>query len=193
MRAKIQAQIDSALAELREVESQARDLAILQARLHERVDTLRGVLSQVPDDLHAPKRKRGTRGRTLKNEWRHVLWLMTREAPEGADYDTLHEMTLRAGLSIKKENLRGHMGNYKTAGYVEPTSPGVFVVTEDGKALALEMENAAPSGAASKGADTGRGAGFPSDDPSGSIPDASTDTSRWGSPSSVDLDDEIPF
>jgi hypothetical protein len=192
MKVKIQAQIDSAMAELRDVEKQMQRLALTQARLNERVSTLKDVLAEIPDDPQPARRRRNARGRTLKTEWRHVLWMMMQEAPDGADYDTLHDMARRAGLGIKKENLRGHMGNYKSAGYVDAPSPGKFIVTDEGKSLALEMKNAAPEGAASKGAVTGRGEVFPADNPSGSIPDASTDTSDWSSPWD-DTDDEIPF
>ena len=187
MRKQIEAQIDSAVEQLHALE-------IEKAKLDTRLETLREMLELAPDD-EAPKR--AVRRRSLSPQWQGVLFYMQEEHPEGASYDDIHRITQRVGIDMKKGNLRGHMGNYKASGYVRAVSPGTFVLTADGKKQATKPEKEEPAaeatGSSSKGADTGRGDGYPPDNPSGSIPDASTDTSFWDKPTGRDLDDEIPF
>lgn len=193
MRDKIQIQIDSAKAQIHALE-------IERAKLDTRLETLEEMLALAPDE-GKPQKK--TRKRSLSDNWQHVLYLMSQEKPEGASYDDIYEMIERVGFDMKKSNLRGHMGGYKATGYVNAVSDGVFVVTAAGKKQTKKPEVEKPvadaTGSKRLGADTGRGDGYPPDNPSGSIPDASTDnsTSRYGGydqrPSARDLDDEIPF
>lgn len=185
MREQIQQQIDSAREEL-------HDLEIQRARIDERIKTLEEMLLLTPDEV--PKR-RATRKRALSDHWQNVLYLMLTEKPDGASYDEIYNMVERVGISMKKSNLRGHMGNYKASGYVKAVRDGVFVLTPEGKKQTKEFKEEEPdaitSGSHELGADTGRGDGYPPDNPSGSIPDASTDTPPWRR-SEID-DDEIPF
>lgn len=186
MKKVIQTQIDSAIEQLHALE-------IERAKLGARIETLQEMLELAPDD-DAPKK--ATRRRSLSPQWQGVLFYMQEEHPDGASYDDIHRITERVGIDMKKANLRGHMGNYKSSGYVKATSPGVFVLTPDGRKQATKPEIKEPTaeamGSNNLGADTGRGDGYPPDNPSGSIPDASTDTPTWGTDNS-DLDDEIPF
>lgn len=193
MRDKIQIQIDSA-------KQQIHALEIERAKLDTRLETLEEMLALAPDE-DKPQKK--TRKRSLSENWQNVLYLMSDEKPEGASYEEIYEMIERVGFEMKKSNLRGHMGGYKSNGYVSAVSDGVFVVTAEGKKQAKKQKNEKPAaeatGSKSMGADTGRGDGYPPDNPSGSIPDASTDSSRstsegygyYTAPS--DIDDEIPF
>lgn len=187
MRKQIQNQIDSALEHLRALE-------IERAKLDTRLETLREMLALAPDE-DAPKKS--VRRRSLSPQWQGVLYFMQEDHPDGASYDDIHSITERVGIDMKKANLRGHMGNYKASGYVKAVSPGNFVLTPEGKKQAAKPEDEKPAARATgsqiTGADTGRGDGYPPDNPSGSIPDASTDISYWDAPSSNDPDDEIPF
>jgi len=187
MKDKIQIQIDSA-------KEQIHALEIARAKLDTRLETLEEMLALAPDD-DKPQKK--TRKRSLSDNWQHVLYLMAHEKPEGASYDDIYEMIERVGFDMKKSNLRGHMGGYKANGYVSAVSDGVFVVTSEGKKQTKKPKTEKPAaeatGSKSMGAVTGRDSGYPPARPSGSIPDASTDTSGWDRPSGRDLDDEIPF
>ena len=188
MKKQIQVQIDSALAKLHALE-------IEKAKLDTRLETLREMLDLAPDD-DAPKK--ASRRRSLSPQWQGVLYFMQEDHPEGASYDEIHRITERVGIEMKKANLRGHMGNYKASGYVKAVAPGTFVLTPDGRKQATKPDEEKPAakaaGSTDSGAVTGRGDGYPPDNPSGSIPDASTDNSfhiDTGEPD--DLDDEIPF
>lgn len=191
MREKIQLEIDSAREKL-------HALDIERAKIDTRLETLLEMLDLAPPEISPAKK---TRKRSLSDNWQNVLYLMAKERPEGASYDEIYEMIERVGFDMKKSNLRGHMGGYKSSGYVSAVSDGVFVVTSEGKKQTkkpeIEKPAAQATGSQRTGADTGRGDGYPPDNPSGSIPDASTDTSSTGgyggytSPS--DMDDEIPF
>jgi len=191
MRKQIQEQIDSAVEQLHALE-------IEKAKLDTRLETLREMLDLAPDD-DAPKKS--PRRRSLSPQWQGVLYFMQEDHPEGASYDEIHHITERVGIDMKKANLRGHMGNYKASGYVKAVSPGTFVLTPDGKKQATKPEIEKPAakatGSKSMGAVTGRDSGYPPARPSGSIPDASTDTSSsseyGGYTSPSDMDDEIPF
>lgn len=193
MKKQIQEQIDSAIEQLHALE-------IERAKLGARIETLQEMLELAPDD-DAPKK--ATRRRSLSPQWQGVLFYMQEEHPDGASYDEIHSITERVGIDMKKANLRGHMGNYKASGYVKAVSPGVFILTPDGKKQAAKPENEKPAtevtDSQNTGAVTGRDSGYPPARPSGSIPDASTDTSKSGyggydaTPSPRDYDDEIPF
>lgn len=193
MKKQIQEQIDSAVEQLHALE-------IEKAKLDTRLETLREMLDLAPDD-DTPKRT--TRRRSLSPQWQGVLYFMQEDHPDGASYDDIHQITERVGIDMKKANLRGHMGNYKASGYVKAVSPGTFVLTPDGKKQATKPEVEKPAakatGSQETGADTGRGDGYPPDNPSGSIPDASTDTSSSdyggysGYTAPPNMDDEIPF
>lgn len=183
MKAKIEAEIAAATNDL-------HNLEIKKAKVEARLQTLREMLELWPDDPPA-RRRNGNRGRMVKDEWRQVLWMMMKRYPEGASYDDLFEMTQAVGIAPKqKANLRGHMGNYKAAGYVESPSAGIFVVTQKGAELALEKEDAGPaakSDPASSGVDD-QGSGLRPAGPQGSSPDTST-----SSPSPRDDDHSDPF
>lgn len=191
MREKIQAEIDSARLQM-------QSLDLERAKIASRIETLEEMLDFAPAESAPTKR---TRKRSLSDNWQNVLYLMAAEKPEGASYDDIYGFIERVGFDMKKANLRGHMGGYKSSGYVSAVSDGVFVVTTEGKKQTKKPKEEEPAtrvtGSYYSGADTGRGDGYPPDNPSGSIPDASTDTSSTGgyggytSPS--DMDDEIPF
>ena len=120
MKARIEAQIAAATDDL-------HNLEIEKARMEARLETLREMLDLWPDHPQ-PKRRNGNRGRMVKDEWRHVLWMMMDRHPGGARYDDLFALTQEVGIAPKqKANLRGHMGNYKAAGYVASPSPGLFL------------------------------------------------------------------
>lgn len=201
MKAKIEAEIATATNDL-------HNLEIEKAKVEGRLQTLREMLELCPDDPPA-RRRNGNRGRMVKEEWRQVLWMMMDRYPEGASYDDLFEMTQMVGIAPKqKANLRGHMGNYKAAGYVESPSPGLFVVTQKGADLALKKEDAGPvkSDPASSTVD-GQGsgprpAGSPGSSPGTSAPSPSSDDDDHSDPfAAVSLDedhvsfddDEVPF
>ena len=181
MKEKIQAQIDAATEKL-------HDLEIAKAKVEARLETLREMLDIWPDNPPT-KRRNGTRNRTLKDEWRHVLWMMMKHYPDGANYDELHALTQTAGISIQKANLRGHMGNYKAAEYVDSPRPGLFVVTQKGAELALEKEDgeSAMSDPASSEVG-GQRSGLRHAAPPGSSPGTSA-----SSPSPFDDDHSDPF
>lgn len=189
MREKIQLEIDSAREKI-------HALDIERAKLDTRLETLLEMLELAPSESKPQKK---TRKRSLSEHWQNVLYLMSTERPEGASYDEIYEMIERVGFDMKKSNLRGHIGGYKSSGYVSAISDGVFVVTSEGKKQTKKPEIKEPAnevtGSYYSGADTGRGDGHPPDNPSVSIPDASTDTSQsgYGGYRSRDLDDEIPF
>lgn len=134
MRKYLETQIDSARSDIQSLEI---ELAKLQARL----ETLLETLDQAPDE-DGPKKK--TRRRSLSPQWRAVLYFMLRDYHDGASYDDIHEITTRVGIDMKKENLRGHMGNYKTSGHVVSPRPGVFVVTSEGKKQAKAPDEESP-------------------------------------------------
>ena len=183
MKAKIEAEIAAATNDL-------HNLEIEKAKVEARLQTLQEMLELWPDDPPA-RRRNGNRGRMVKDEWRQVLWMMMKRYPEGASYDDLFEMTQVVGIAPKqKANLRGHMGNYKAAGYVESPSPGIFVVTQKGAELALEKKDAEPaakSDPASSGGD-GQGSRPRDDDHSDPFASVSLDEDYV----SFD-DDEVPF
>lgn len=97
------------------------------------------MLLLVPDESPA---KRPQRRRSLSPQWKGVLHLMDAEHPNGASYDDIHAITQRVGIDMKKDNLRGHMGNYKSSGYVKAVSPGVFILTGEGRKQAQPFEGA---------------------------------------------------
>lgn len=181
MKEKIQAEIAAATKKL-------HDLEIAKAKVEARLETLREMLDIWPDNP-LTKRRSGARNRTLKDEWRHVLWMMMKHYADGANYDELHALTQAAGISIQKANLRGHMGNYKAAEYVESPRPGLFVVTQKGAELALEKDDAetAKSDPASSGMDD-QGSGLRPAGPQGASPGTST-----SNPSPRDDDHSDPF
>ena len=186
MRKQIQIQIDSAREKIHALE-------IERAKLDTRLETLLEMLDMAPPEEGRPKK---TRRRSLSEHWQNVLYLMATEKPEGASYDDIYDIINRVGFNMKKANLRGHMGGYKSSGYVSAVSDGVFVVTTEGKKQTKKPEKEEPAtevaGSKDTGAVTGRDSGLPPARPSGSIPDASTDISTWER-QKPDLDDEIPF
>ena len=191
MRQEILKQIESWKSELYALE-------IEKARIEAKLETLAEMLALAPEDAKV-KRKR-TRTRSLSVAWSNVLYYMMTDLPQGATYDQIHKITTHLGIEIAKENLRGHMGNYKTAGYVTSPEAGVFLVSPEGKKQAKEPINKEPvakaTGSKELGAD-GQGEVFPADNPSGSNPDASTDTSfkvdTGPTYSPGNFDDEIPY
>lgn len=190
MREKIEAQIDSARLQLQEAE-------LVHVRLKSRLETLEEMLAMLPREQKV--RRATTGGRSLSEPWKSVISSMASLHPDGADYEEIFALTQDEGIGLRKENLRGHMGNYKAAGYVDAIRPGLFVITEHGKKVIgivdYEKQEADgfPSASDNLGPVTGRGTGYPPNTPEGSIPSGSTHISSESSQKKPNVDDEIPF
>lgn len=173
MREEIKEQLRVAREKLREVELEF-------ARLSARVLTLEEMLAlTVEENVPTKKRRPLTRGRTLSEPWRYVLYYMTKEDDgAGVGYDDIERLTKKFGIETQKDNLRGQMASYKNSGYVTSPRPGRFSTTPEGRRLArrpLGDKDERP---------------YDLDDILG---DTAPQSPAASAASSSDYDDEIPF